>query len=301
MKTVKSLHKAAAVLLLFAALLFPAAEFSVQAADVTSAAGQITTGALNVRSAPGTTGKILTSLPYGSYVTLISPSGTWWRVEYAPGAYGYMSGAYIKYVGGTFAATATSGSGSVSVRSSSASSYPVSGTVTSGRTVLVLHDNGSWSWILYNGSKTGCVPDTALRSVMAWPVPASHKINQYFSAAHEGLDIGASVHGVSGDAVVAAQYGKVVYSGWLNGYGYVVYVNSIYNGQPIQTRYAHLASMPLVTAGSVVGAGQKIGVMGNSGTSSGVHLHFEVCLRKSNSDCIANADSTPVNPLDYIS
>ncbi len=91
-----------------------------------------------------------------------------------------------------------------------------------------------------------------------------------------------------------------MYAGWLNGYGYVVYLNSFYQGTPIQTRYAHLRSVPDVSAGSTVSKGQIIGSMGNTGTSSGVHLHFEVRLRSSFADCIANADSTPVNPLHYI-
>jgi murein DD-endopeptidase MepM/ murein hydrolase activator NlpD len=135
-----------------------------------------------------------------------------------------------------------------------------------------------------------------------WPVPATAKINQHYKAgSHLGIDIGASSRGIAGDAVVAAQSGKVVYSGWLNGYGYVVYINSILNGTPIQTRYAHLQSASYLKAGYTVNAGQWIEAMGNSGTSSGVHLHFEVRIRKSTADCIANADSTPVNPFNYVS
>ncbi len=76
--------------------------------------------------------------------------------------------------------------------------------------------------------------------MMAWPVPVSSQINQTFGS-HQGIDIGASSHGasshgVSGDSVVAAQAGTVVYAGWLSGYGYVVYVNSVYNGRYVQTR-----------------------------------------------------------------
>ena len=147
---------------------------------------------------------------------------------------------------------------------------------------------------------SGYVNASYLKTAMVWPVPDSHKINQYFSSTHEGIDVGAAVHSVPGDRVVAAQGGKVVWSGTLSGYGYVVYIDSVYNGQPIQTRVRASGQRPACFAGSYVSKGQLIGYMGNTGTSSGVHLHFEVRIRNSAADCIANADSAPVNPLNYV-
>jgi murein DD-endopeptidase MepM/ murein hydrolase activator NlpD len=91
----------------------------------------------------------------------------------------------------------------------------------------------------------------------------------------------------------------VVYSGYLSGYGYVVYINSYVNGQYIQTRYGHLACQADVYAGDTVKAGQTIGYMGASGNAEGVHLHFEVRIRASSGTCIANADSTAVDPFNY--
>lgn len=298
---IKKFKKAAALILISTVLLGAGLIPNAAAADITSAAGVVTTtsGALNVRSEASTSATVLTKLPAGTYVTLIAKTGNWWRIEYAPSSYGYASADYIKYTYGSYPVSASSTSGSMTVRSGPADSYAATGAIPGGRTILVLSQSGSWLRVLYNGAQNGYVSAQEVRSLMAWPVPVSHKINQYFGT-HKGIDIGAAVRGVTGDAVIAAQQGKVVYAGWLNGYGYVVYINSIYNGQLIQTRYGHLNSAPLVAAGSTVGIGQKIGVMGNTGTSSGVHLHFEVRIRNSSADCIANADTTPVNPLDYV-
>jgi murein DD-endopeptidase MepM/ murein hydrolase activator NlpD len=272
---------------------------AASAADATSAAGIVTAYNLNVRSAASTAGSILTTLPNGSYVTLLWKSGDWYYVEYANASYGYVSAKYIQYVYGTYAVKTSVSTGSINVRSGAGVSYPVIGTVSGGKTVLVLSESNGWSRILYNGTKTGYVSGQYLKSVMAWPVPASRKINQYFGT-HQGIDIGASTRGVPGDSVIAAIGGKVVYAGWLNGYGYVVYVNSLYNGQPIQTRYAHLNSAPLVSAGQTVGIGQRLGSMGNTGTSTGVHLHFEVRIRNANTDSIPNTDSKAVDAMTYV-
>ncbi len=288
---------AIAVILMTGVGLMPKAS----AAEVTSAAGIVTTtsGSLNVRNEARSSGTVIAKLPAGTYITLISKTGSWWYVEYIHNGYGYVSADYTRYVGGTNAAITSTSSGNLNVRSGAGTSYAVTGTVPNGRTVLVLSESSGWSRILFNGTMTGYVSTQFLKSIMAWPVPNSHKINQYYGT-HKGIDIGASVRGVTGDNIVAAQSGKVVYAGWLSGYGYVVYINAVYNGQLIQTRYGHLVSAPRVTAGQTVAAGQTIGYMGNTGTSSGVHLHFEVRIRNSSADCIANADSTAVDPFGYV-
>ncbi len=288
---------------LFAAALFTFAlpMPGARAADATSMAGIVATSgdALQVRSGPGAGSAAVTKLSSGAYVTLVGKSGGWWQVEYAQSRYGYVSDTYIRQVWDAYPLKAATASGSLNVRSAAGANYARVGAVANGQTVLVLSVSNGWARILYNGTRTGYVSARYLGSVMTWPVPVSHKINQYFGE-HKGLDIGPAARGVAGDRVVAAQAGKIVYSGWLNGYGYVVYVNSVYNGQPIQTRYGHLASAPSMKAGDAVGIGQTLGYMGNTGTSTGVHLHFEIRIRKSAADCIANADSTAVNPLNYV-
>ena len=97
-------------------------------------------------------------------------------------------------------------------------------------------------------------------------------------ALHQGIDIA----GGAGTAVVAAAAGVVSAAGWREGYGTVV---EITHGNGFVTRYAH-AQRSLVVAGQTVRRGQPVALLGESGRTTGPHLHFEV-LR----------DGRPVDPL----
>jgi len=102
-----------------------------------------------------------------------------------------------------------------------------------------------------------------------WPT-AGHTIsgNDYWSG-HLAIDIGL----VIGEPVFASDSGVVVFSGWATGgYGYVVVVD---HGTGYQTLYAHLSGVAVGCGQSVV-QGQTIGYGGNTGNSTGAHLHFEV-------------------------
>ncbi len=98
-------------------------------------------------------------------------------------------------------------------------------------------------------------------------------INNYswmrgFTGYHTGVDLASSV----GTPVYAAQNGRVVFAGWNSyGYGYAVVVAQ----GPYMTLYGHLSSVN-VGCQQDVGAGQVIGAVGNTGNSSGPHLHFEI-------------------------
>lgn len=101
------------------------------------------------------------------------------------------------------------------------------------------------------------------------------------STYHKGQDWAVS----KGTAVYASCGGTVKKAGWGSGYGYVVYID--HEGGR-QTRYAHLSKV-LVKVGQTVKQGEKIALSGNTGISSGPHLHFELLI-----------NGKHVNPMKYI-
>ena len=130
----------------------------VFAVEANSAAGIVSTesGRLNIRSGPSTGSSVITSVSKNSYLTLISKSGDWWKVEYSEGKYGYCHSDYIDVASYKTAVVATQ-YGSLNVRSGAGKSYSVIDTVSKGENVVVLSSSGYWSRILYDGNKTGCV------------------------------------------------------------------------------------------------------------------------------------------------
>ncbi|MDE7405166.1 MAG: M23 family metallopeptidase, partial [Lachnospiraceae bacterium] len=101
------------------------------------------------------------------------------------------------------------------------------------------------------------------------------------STYHKGVDWATP----TGTAVFASCGGTVVKAGWGSGYGYVVYIN---HPDGRQTRYGHLSKV-LVSVGQTVSQGQKIALSGNTGVSTGPHLHFEILI-----------NGSQVNPLQYL-
>lgn len=128
------------------------------AASLSSKAGAVTTssGYLNVRAEASSGASVVAKLKKGSYITLISKSGSWWKVEYAREQYGYCHADYITIVEGT-PVTVRTNSGSLNVRSGPGTSYGKTGTLGKGETVLFLRTASGWSRVLYHGTKTGYV------------------------------------------------------------------------------------------------------------------------------------------------
>ena len=104
------------------------------------------------------------------------------------------------------------------------------------------------------------------------------------SELHRGQDIAGS------GAISAAQSGTVVTATYHASFGYYVVINhGTINGVTVETLYAHMQPGLLVAPGQTVSQGQQIGIMGTTGDSTGVHLHFEV-----------HENGGLVDPLNYI-
>ncbi|WP_018921946.1 murein hydrolase activator EnvC family protein [Salsuginibacillus kocurii] len=109
---------------------------------------------------------------------------------------------------------------------------------------------------------------------------------------HYGLDIAQGDR--SNVPVVAAEAGTVIEARYMNGYGNTVLITHNVNGETLTTLYAHLDSKD-VSSGDRVERGEEIGIMGNTGFSTGPHLHFEVHEGGWN-----QAKSNAVDPVKYL-
>jgi murein DD-endopeptidase MepM/ murein hydrolase activator NlpD len=117
----------------------------------------------------------------------------------------------------------------------------------------------------------------------SWPVIGSSITSGFgmrWGKLHKGVDLTSSNR-----SILASDNGKVIYAGYKSDYGNHIIIDHL-NGY--ETVYGHLSKIN-VTVGSTVEKGEKIGVMGNTGDSTGTHLHFEVRL-----------NDTPNNPLKYL-
>ncbi|MFT6913529.1 MAG: murein DD-endopeptidase MepM/ murein hydrolase activator NlpD, partial [Paracoccaceae bacterium] len=91
--------------------------------------------------------------------------------------------------------------------------------------------------------------------------------------------------GPTGTPIYATADGVVTHAGWQSAYGRLVKIKHAFG---IETRYAHQSRIR-VKVGDRVSRGDRIGDMGNSGRSTGTHLHYEV-----------RVGGKPVNPMIYI-
>jgi septal ring factor EnvC (AmiA/AmiB activator) len=120
-------------------------------------------------------------------------------------------------------------------------------------------------------------------SGFAWPLcaPVTSEYGPRWGRMHQGIDQGAS----TGTPIGASASGTVISAGWQGGYGNLVLID---HGSVV-TAYAHMSSMA-VSAGQSVSQGQTIGNVGNTGNSTGPHLHFET-----------RVNGNAVNPRQYLS
>ncbi len=128
-------------------------------------------------------------------------------------------------------------------------------------------------------------------SGMIWPAPSCRIVTSEYgmrfhptlhvNKLHSGMDIGC----YSGTPVVAAQSGTVITATYNTAYGNYIVIN---HGNGVSTLYAHNSTL-LVKPGQTVKQGQTISKSGNTGYSTGPHLHFEVLV-----------NGSPKNPRNYV-
>lgn len=112
-------------------------------------------------------------------------------------------------------------------------------------------------------------------TTVSWHWPASGKISsdygwREYKEYHHGIDIALP----SGTDIKAARAGKVVKAGWIGVYGLALVVD---HGNGIQTLYGHNQKL-LVKVGENVDMGETVAISGNTGRTTGPHLHFEIRL-----------------------
>ena len=120
-------------------------------------------------------------------------------------------------------------------------------------------------------------------SGFVWPVQGilTSSFGWRWGRMHEGIDIAVG----NGTPVVSSAAGTVIVAGWMGGYGNLVVVD---HGNGIATAYAHNTSVA-VGVGQTVAQGQVIAYSGNTGNSTGPHVHFEV-----------RVNGGAVDPLGYL-
>ncbi len=135
---------------------------------------------------------------------------------------------------------------------------------------------------------------------MIWPVPGSTRITATYPSysngdPHWGIDIVRTDVTTKGSPFRAAQGGEVILAkndgNWNYGFGNYCIID---HGDGKHTLYAHAQRLQ-VKVGDVVQKGQQIGLIGDTGNTTGPHLHFEVRIKK------ADGSVSRVNPLNYVS
>ena len=139
------------------------------------------------------------------------------------------------------------------------------------------------SAVVNKGTKAVALSSRSGDGILNWPM--SGKITSPYGTRSSGFHSGIDIGGKIGRGVYAAAGGKVVLSSWYYAYGNCILID---HGNGMKTRYAHLSAYK-VKVGDTVERGQLIGLCGNTGRSTGPHLHFEVIVNGSTK-----------NPINYL-
>ena len=131
----------------------------------------------------------------------------------------------------------------------------------------------------------------AFKAPFAMPVKTAFRYTSGFGGRNDPMGRGYRMHegqdlaGDYGSPIYATADGTITYAGWESGYGRLIKIQHDFG---IETRYGHLSQIR-VEVGQRVSRGDRIGDMGNSGRSTGTHLHYEIRF-----------GSKAVNPMTFI-
>nr|WP_240335431.1 M23 family metallopeptidase [Pseudotabrizicola algicola] len=131
----------------------------------------------------------------------------------------------------------------------------------------------------------------AFKAPFAMPVKGNFRWTSGFGTRNDPKGMGRRMHegtdmaGAYGLPILSTADGVVTHAGWSSGYGRLVKIRHEFG---IETRYAHLSAIR-VKVGDRVSRGEQIGDMGNSGRSTGTHLHYEIRI-----------GGRAVNPMTFI-
>ncbi|MBO9309497.1 MAG: peptidoglycan DD-metalloendopeptidase family protein [Chloroflexi bacterium] len=148
---------------------------------------------------------------------------------------------------------------------------------------ITIQGSGRSKTVSFGGGPGSCgaQPNAGGTGGLVVPLPPIYTVVRGFSAYHTGIDLAAPI----GTTVFAADSGTVIFAGWSSwGYGNTVVLA---HGN-LLTLYGHMSRVS-VSCGQVVSRGTPIGAVGNTGNSSGPHLHFEV-----------RVGEVPQNPENYL-
>jgi murein DD-endopeptidase MepM/ murein hydrolase activator NlpD len=132
-------------------------------------------------------------------------------------------------------------------------------------------------------SSSASSPVPRAGGALMWPVsgPVTSPFGWRWGRMHEGIDIAVP----TGTPVHAAQSGRIIFAGWMGGYGNLVVID---HGGGLATAYGHNSSIAAGN-GQSVAQGQVIAYAGSTGNSTGPHVHFEV-----------RVNGAAVDPLGYL-
>ena len=132
------------------------------------------------------------------------------------------------------------------------------------------------TWVQGTGQLAAPV-NAPITSDFGWRIHPIYGTSRLHAGTDFGVDEGTPVH--------AADGGVVVEAGWISGYGYTVIID---HGNGMSTLYAHNSDVA-VSPGQTVSKGQVVSYSGNTGGSTGPHLHFEVRI-----------NGEPTDPMGYL-